>query len=182
MRTSVYQNLKSSRSYLASTGLTQEEFEELAEDFCTFYTRETYSFPENFGNQPAFSDGKELLFLLLFYKKVYPTFDVLALSFGVSNATAHHYIQLAKAILRVTLAQRQVLPKRFFKDDTDFQEFFEGVEELFIDATERPIQRPENKEVQKESYSVKKTMRAEKYFGKRPNNVYLFPRQNGESR
>lgn len=182
MRTSVYQNLKSSRSYLASIGLTQEEFEELAEDFCTFYGRETYSFPENFGNQPAFSDGKELLFLLLFYKKVYPTFDVLALSFGVSNATAHHYIQLAKTILRATLAQRQVLPKRFFKNDADFQEFFAGVEELFIDATERPIQRPENKEVQKESYSVKKTMRIEKYPTERPNKVYLFPRQNGKSR
>ena len=113
---------------------------------------------------------------------MYPTFDVLALSFGVSNATAHHYIQLAKAILRLTLAQRQVLPKRFFKDATDFQEFFEGLEELFIDATEWPIQRPENKEVQKESYSVKKTMRAKKYVGERPNNVYLFSRQNGESR
>ena len=69
MRTSVYQNLKSSRSYLVSTGLTQEEFEELAEDFCTFYTREIYSFPENFGNQPAFTDGKELLFYYFFTKK-----------------------------------------------------------------------------------------------------------------
>lgn len=156
MRTSIYHNLKSGRSYLASTGLTQQEFEELAEDFCALYSREVHSFPENFGNQPSFLDGKELLFLLLFYKKVYPTFDVLALSFAVSNATAHHYIQVAKVILRRTLAQRQVLPKRFFKDDTDFQEFFEGVEELFLDATERPIQRPENKEVQKESYSVKK--------------------------
>jgi len=57
MRPSIYQNL-TSRNHLASTGLTQEEFEELAGDFCIFYTRETYSFPENFGNQPAFSDGK----------------------------------------------------------------------------------------------------------------------------
>lgn len=161
---------------MASTGLTQEEFEELVEDFCTFYNRESYSFSENFGNQPAFSDSKELLFLLLFYKKVYPTFDVSALNFGVSNATAHPYIQLAKTILRVTLAQRQVLPKRFFKDDTDFQEFFAGVEELVIGATERLIQRPENKEVQEESYSVKKTVRAEKHPDERPYKVHLFPR------
>lgn len=156
MRTSIYQNLKAKRSYLASTGLNQSEFEELAESFCTFYHRETYSFPENFSNEPAFTDGKELLFLLLFYKKVYPTFDVLALSFGVSNATAHPYIQVAKAILRRTLAQHQVLPKRFFADAAEFEKFFEGVEEVFIDATERPIQRPENKEIQQESYSVKK--------------------------
>lgn len=180
MRISIYQNLQSSRSYSASTGLTQQEFEELAKDFCTLYQRETYSFPKEYGQQPSFADGKELLFLLLFYKKVYPTFDVLALSFGISNATAHQYIQVAKKLLRVTLAQRQLLPKRFFKDDADFQEFFDGVEELFVDATERPIQRPENKEVQKESYSVKKTVCAEKHYHECPDQVYLFPGQNGQ--
>jgi len=156
MRTSIYTNLKSSRSYSASTGLTQQEFEELATDFCLLYHVEEHSFPANFGNQIAFSDGKELLFLLLFYKKVYPTFDILALSFGVSNATAHQYVQLAKSILHTVLAQRNVLPKRFFKDEEEFQEFFKEVEELLIDATERPIQRPANQEIQEESYSVKK--------------------------
>lgn len=157
MRTSIYHNLKSSRSYSASTGLTQAEFEELAEDFCALYHVETHSFPENFGNQPAFTDGKELLFLLLFYKKVYPTFDVLALSFGISIATAHEYIQVAKSLLCATLANRNLLPKRFFKDENDFEDFFKGVDELLIDATERPIQRPVNQEVQEESYSVKKS-------------------------
>lgn len=157
MNTSIYHNLKSSRSYSASTGLTQQEFEELAEDFCSFYHVETNSFPENFGNQPAFLDGKELLFLLLFYKKVYPTFDILALSFGISNATAHQYIQVAKRILHAVLARRNVLPKRVFKDHTEFQDFFKEVEELFIDATERPIQRPTNQAIQEESYSVKKS-------------------------
>lgn len=159
MSTSIYHNLHSSRSYTASTGLTQEEFEELANDFCSRYQVVKNDFPPNFGNQPAFVDGKELLFMLLFYKKVYPTFDVLALSFGIANSTAHNYIQLAKSILQAVLAKRNVLPKRFFKDDKDFQQFFEGTEELFVDATERPIQRPVNQSIQKESYSVKKTMR-----------------------
>lgn len=157
MTASIYHNLNSSRSYAASTGLTQQEFEELAEDFCALYHVKEHSFPENFGNQPAFLDGKELLFMLLFYKKVYPTFDILALSFGISNATAHAYIQVAKAILHTVLAQRNVLPKRVFKDDTEFQEFFKDVDELFIDATERPIQRPANQDVQQDSYSVKKS-------------------------
>ena len=157
MRTSIYHNLKSSRSYTASTGLTQHEFEALAEDFCARYHVEKNSFPENFGNQPAFLDGKELLFLLLFYKKAYPTFDLLALSFGVSIKTAHTYLHLAKSILYAVLAQRNVLPKRFFKDASEFEEFFKGVDELLIDATERPIQRPANQAVQEESYSVKKS-------------------------
>lgn len=159
MNNSIYHNLKSSRSYTASTGLTQQEFEELAKDFCSLYHVEKHSFPENFGNQPAFLEGKELLFMLLFYKKVYPTFDVLALSFGIANATAYQYIQVAKTILHRVLAQRNVLPKRVFKDHAEFDAFFKDVNELMIDATERPIQRPINQDLQKESYSVKKTMR-----------------------
>lgn len=157
MNTSIYHNLKSTRSYTASTGLTQQEFEELAEDFCKIYQVAEHSFPKNFGNQPAFLDGKELLFMLLFYKKVYPTFDILGLSFGVSNATAHTYIQLAKSILHAVLARQNVLPKRVFKNAEEFEEFFKEVDELLIDATERPIQRPANQEVQEESYSVKKS-------------------------
>lgn len=69
MNASIYHNLKSSRSYAASTGLTQQEFEELAEDFCALYHVPEHSFPKTFGNQPAFLDGKELLIMLLFYKK-----------------------------------------------------------------------------------------------------------------
>lgn len=157
MRISSYHNLKTGRSYSASTGLTQPEFDELAEDFCALYQVETHLFPKNFGNEPAFPDGKELLFMLLFYKKVYPTFAVLALSFGVSITTAHQYIQVAKTLLRATLGNRNVLPKRFFKDEAEFQEFFKEVAEVFIDATERPIQRPANQDVQKASYSVKKS-------------------------
>lgn len=157
MRISIYHNLKSQRSYSASTGLTPTEFEELAEEFCHFYDVTESDFPKNFGNSIAFPDGKELLFLLLYYKKVYPTFDVLALNFGVSNATAHSYIQLAKNILKAVLIKRNLLPKRIFKDVEEFEAFFKDTDELFVDATERPLQRPANQAEQEESYSVKKS-------------------------
>lgn len=173
MRISIYHNLKTDRSYSASTGLTRPEFDELAEDFCALYQVKTHLFPENFGNEPAFPDGKELLFMLLFYKKVYPTFAVLALSFGVSITTAHQYIQVAKALLRATLGNRNVLPKRFFTDEAEFQEFFKEVDEVFIDATERSIQRPANQDVQRASYSVKKKQCAFKNTFISARNTYI---------
>ena len=123
MRISIYHNLKSRRSYSASTGLTPSEFDELAKDFCQLYQVAEHKFPENFGRPTAFSDGRELLFLLLYYKKMYPTFDVLALNFGISNATAHLYIQIAKALLKTVLAKRKLLPKRVFKDEQEFEKF-----------------------------------------------------------
>jgi hypothetical protein len=158
MRNTIFSNLNSERDYTASTGLTKSEFEELSISFCELYKVSQNTFPENFGNVPAFEDGKELLFLLLYYKKVYPTFDVLALCFDISRKTAHAYIQQAKAILKSVLDQKSLLPKRFFKDETEFTDFFKEVSDLMIDATERPIQRPVNVQVQQESYSVKKTM------------------------
>ena len=54
---------------------------------------------------------------------MYPTFDVLALNFGISNATAHLYIQIAKALLKTVLAKRKLLPKRVFKDEQEFEKF-----------------------------------------------------------
>ena len=182
MRISIYHNLKSRRSYSASTGLTPSEFDELAKDFCQLYQVAEHKFPENFGRPTAFSDGRELLFLLLYYKKMYPTFDVLALNFGISNATAHLYIQIAKALLKTVLAKRKLLPKRVFKDEQEFEKFFQNIDELFIDATERPIQRPSNQQEQEESYSVKKTMCFQEHGSYFKNTVYPFSRYHRFSR
>ena len=156
MRTSIYHNLTFQRSYSSSTGLSQEEFEDLAQDFRILYEAGEHHISNKWNSEALFPDSNEVLFLLLYYKKVYPSFDVLALNFGVSNATAHNYIQLAKKILYTVLAQRNLLPKREFKTKEEFEEFFKDVDELLIDATERPIQRPANQELQEKSYSVKK--------------------------
>lgn len=160
MRNSIYHNLKLARSFTASTGLTPAEFEELATDFCSLYQVAQYQFPENFGNEVVFQDGKELLFMLLYYKKTSLTFDNLALSFGVARVTAHNYIRLAKTILKLVLKKRNLLPKRYFSDENEIQEFFQDISDLMIDAVERHIQRPDNEEEQEKAYSVKKKFTA----------------------
>lgn len=156
MRNSIFNNLKTERDYTASTGLTKSQFDELGVDFCELYHVAKNEFPENFGNDPAFPDGKELLFMLLYYKKTNVTFDLLGLAVGVARSTAYNYIHIAKIILRSILERKKLLPKRFFNDEKEVQDFFKDMPDLMIDAVERHMQRPANQEIQKESYSVKK--------------------------
>lgn len=156
MRISIFNNLRTDRDHTSSTGLTKSQFEELAQDFCELYSVAQNQFPENFGNDPAFPDGRELLFLLLYYKKTGTTFDLLGLSFGVVRSTAHNYVQIAKIILKSALERKKLLPKRFFATESEAEEFFKDIPDLMIDAVEREMQRPDNQEEQNKSYSVKK--------------------------
>jgi len=55
-----------------------------------------------------------------------------------------------------------VLPKREIHTIEELFEVFPEVKEIFIDATERPIQRPKNKEKQKQNYSGKKKRHTKK--------------------
>jgi len=54
------------------------------------------------------------------------------------------------------LQQQQVIAKRLFAGQKDFEQTFAGVRDLFIDATEIPIERPDNQELQRNRYSGKK--------------------------
>ena len=54
------------------------------------------------------------------------------------------------------LEKKMVLPERKISTVEAFLELFPGVKDLFIDGTERPIQRPKDREKQKENYSGKK--------------------------
>ena len=55
-----------------------------------------------------------------------------------------------------------VLPERKISTLEELLEVFPDVRDLFIDGTERPIQRPKDNEKQKENYSGKKKMHTRK--------------------
>lgn len=152
--TSIYQNLKNDRQYSASTALTQQQFDTLYLAFEACYKTK----PTNFinGKPSCFLDKREALFFILYYLKNYPTLEILGLSFGISDATASNYIQYILPFLKKALEQKEVLASRIFKTEQEFKKAFEGVEDIYIDGTEIPIERSSNYELQKESYSGKK--------------------------
>lgn len=157
MRVSIFSNVKSDRQFRATTGLSKLEFSELSTSFSNHFTPTTLTdFPEGFGNDSTFQDPSEALFFVLYHHKVNCTYDVLALSFGIARVSAHNCISLFKVLLRKTLESESVMPKRIFSSTSEMETYLAGVEEIFIDATESPSERPQNEHKQEQMYSKKK--------------------------
>lgn len=54
------------------------------------------------------------------------------------------------------------MPKRAFKDTEEFNQVFDNIKKIIIDATERPQARPVDKQAQKDTYSGKSKQHAVK--------------------
>jgi hypothetical protein len=98
----------------------------------------------------------EKLTFLLYYLKVYPTFDVLGAQFGMYRSKACENLHALLPILYRALDNLGVLPAREFKTVEEFRAACNWIDEILIDATERPHSRPQNREKQKDLYSGKK--------------------------
>ena len=154
MPSSIYHNARTERHYQAATGLSRAEFEALYDLFHPFYTPKQPAPYSSF--LPVLTDKKEALFFILHYYKTYPTLQNIGMYFGVSDSAASQYLELLKPCLKAALQQQQVIAKRLFAGQKDFERTFAGVRDLFIDATEIPIERPGNQELQRNRYSGKK--------------------------
>jgi len=155
----------SDRQYKATIGLGKKEFQQLVvefseaeqalknqhyEEYEAFYDRKPSS-----GGKPMCETPSEKLFLLLFYLKTYPSFDVLGFTFGCAGKTAHENVYKFLPILELTLDNLDVLPKRTFESVEEFIEFTKAHEDILIDATERIHHRKKDNEEQKAYYNGK---------------------------
>ena len=95
------------------------------------------------------------LFFLLYYLRNYPTFDVLGDRFGLDESNANKQVHKLLPHLIEGLQEMGMLPVRHFASIEEMQAAFAGIEELFIDATERPHRRPKDSKAQREKYSGK---------------------------
>lgn len=153
---SIYLNLKNSDQYSACTGLNKEEFKTLLSSFSQVYQPKKTN-PIN-GVVPYLTDAGEALFFILYFLKCSPTFQVLGVNFGMSNHSAHNYVDYILPFLKAALKKEKSMPHRIFEDQESFEKAFQNVEDIFIDGTEAPIQRAVNQEVQREDYSGKKKL------------------------
>lgn len=103
------------------------------------------------------------LIFLLYYLKVYPTFDVLGAQFGMNRSKACKNVHSLFPVLNRALFNLGVLPYREFKTVEEFRSACQGIDKILIDVTERPHRRPSDNEKQKEFYSGKKTPYDEEY-------------------
>jgi hypothetical protein len=165
---SVNRALRSDRVMRATTGLSASEFKHLVESFVCELQKERLIRYER-GVEQGFRKRRagggrigtlrtpnEKLFFILFYYKCYPTFDVLGLLFDLDRSNACRNVQKLTAIAANVLGEEMVLPERKISTVEELLELFPDVKDLFIDGTERPIQRPKDRVKQKANYSGKK--------------------------
>lgn len=151
--------MKSNRIMKALTGLKIKEFKMLAVSFliCLIQSySENRNVDINKGRRPILKSAEEKLFYILFYFKCYPTFDVAGFIFNVDRSNACRWVQWFLPALEAVLKKELVLPKRQLKDVDEFFRLFHDITEIFIDGTERPVQRPKDYEKQRQYYSGKK--------------------------
>ena len=108
------------------------------------------------GRKGKLPTDEDKLIFILYYMKVYPTFDVLADKFDMSRSTAHTNIYQFFPILTQALHDLNAIPHRKFATVEEFKEALGDTERLMIDATERAFRRSIDSDIQRQYYSGKK--------------------------
>lgn len=157
--------LKNDRLMRALTGLNAQEFTALLPEFEKQWMRfQQIRYMADMNRERKPGGGRkgctrttaEKLFFILFYYKCYPTYDVLSFFYDCDRSNTCRKQQRLSGVLEATLDKKLVLPQRQLRNIEEFLRAFPEAKEVFIDGTERPIQRPQDKERQTANYSGKK--------------------------
>ncbi len=159
-----YAELKNRSRLLRSlTGLNTTEFEALLLSFEAAWARFVEETFENKPRKRAIGAGRKaelsaiadkLLFILVYFRQ-YPTQEVQGYLFSMGQAQANEWIHRLTKILNQALGEEQQLLER---RPAKLSEVLAACPDLtfLIDGTERPINRPKDKQKQKRYYSGKK--------------------------
>jgi uncharacterized protein YnzC (UPF0291/DUF896 family) len=129
------------------------------------------------GRKWALKTAEEKLFMLLFYIKHYPTYDVLAFLYWVSRSKPHYRITKFLPVLEKALDKEIVLPKRRQWDLEKLLKEHPEIKEIFVDWTEREINKPKKWKYRKKYYSGKKkrhTMKNTIIIDDKNNILYIW--------
>lgn len=153
---------RSESSILALTGLTLPEFQNLATEFAKDwidyherYTlegkpRERRLSKQEAGPLPTIED--KLLFICS-YLKAYPIQELHAAIFDMEQSHTNVWIHRLAEFLFKTLERLRHVPCRHAQA---LEHLLQGCERLYLDGTERPIQRSHDDEQQEKDFSGKK--------------------------
>ena len=153
-------DLTQDRQWRAMIGMSEQQFYTLSDAFAKAYFN-------TYGNTLSqrkvevnitycLQNEEDLLLFTLMSLKLGLTYDALGVACGMSASNALRNQKIGLAVLATTLNNLNVMPKRNLLTIEDFKALFGEHQDLFIDATEQRIQRPQDKEFQKETYSGKK--------------------------
>ena len=152
--------LHSPRALQALTGVSRTSFAQLESRFTAVIgeqrAKRRYKRAPGAGRKHTLRTLRAKLFFLLLYLKCYPTFDVAGLLFEVDRSRACRWVGAWLPLLERVLGRAAVLPARQIRSVAEFLQRFPEVQDLFLDGTERPTQRPQQAGQQRARYSGKK--------------------------
>ncbi len=162
---SIEKVLKRDRLCRALTGLTPQEFMNLLAVFAAalahaatekYLTDSSRRRKPGAGRKPFATTVEDKLFFILLYYRIYPTFEVLSFLYDRDRGNVWHAYDHLSPVMESTLGKKLALPTRKITSVKEFFEAFPEAKEVFLDGTERPIQRPKDKARQTANYSGKK--------------------------
>jgi hypothetical protein len=152
--------LKTDREWRSSTGLSQDKFINLlglfTASYYSVYQVDITTHQHNLRKDFAFDSCQDLLFYVLFCLKNPTVYDVRGLIFNLPTATADYNFEKGLVILEKALDTQK--PARSFESLEAFLLYVKDHPNLTIDVTEVFIQRPQDKNRQKKTYSGKKNV------------------------
>ena len=152
--------LRSPRALQALTGVSRAGFEQLESRFTEIVgeqrAKRRAKRAPGAGRKHTLRTLRAKLFFLLLYLKCYPTFDVAGFLFAVDRSRACRWVGEWLPLLEAVLGRAAVLPARQVRSVAEFLQRFPEVQDLFVDGTERPTQRPQQPARQRARYSGKK--------------------------
>jgi DDE superfamily endonuclease/Helix-turn-helix of DDE superfamily endonuclease len=152
--------------FLAATGLTVAEFEQLLPAYQEAYAKH---YPAQLtakgkarqrrvggGSKGVLQTDADRLLFILVYLKTNPLQVMQGLQFDLSQAQANYWIHRLLAVVHAALDAGALLPERDGKQVAASKLAGEGLPDLALDGTERRRERPKESEQQKSTYSGKK--------------------------
>jgi Helix-turn-helix of DDE superfamily endonuclease/DDE superfamily endonuclease len=160
------------RDFLAATGLTLAEFQQLLPAFQGAYEKR---YPHELthagkprrrriggGAKGVLQRFEDKLLFILVYQKTHPLQTMHALQFDMSQPQANYWIQQLLPVLQHALADLGLAPERDARRLATSPLVLEGAPATALDGTERRRQRPTDAQLQKEHYSGKKKTHTDK--------------------
>lgn len=156
--------LTNTRLCKAVTGSSPEELQRLIPAFSQSIIRYQYQIKPKQERKRKIGGGRrgdlpnalDKLVFILVYLKVYPTFDVMAFLSDRQRSKCQRSVMQFLPILEMTLGKHLSLPKRRINSVEEFFELFPEAKEVFLDGTERRVQKPRNLKKRAKLYSGKK--------------------------
>ena len=168
-----------SRVTMAVLGVTKDEFYRLLPVFSQCLKEYRIKLKPNRkrkvgggrrGDLPT--DEDKLLYILL-YLKLYQTYDALAVLANHYRSKCGDSVQLLLPVLEMVLGRKLVLPKRHGNSLEEIFKQHPEIKDIFIDGTERRVQKPKNQKKRNKLYSGKKKATTRKVVNVSDERKYI---------